>query len=122
MNLMFLFKVLFVTVIATGGFYYATTKKIPKSLGDVLSETKKFETEFNKNQKNRAVVDRVVRQVNGTTGQILGEAQKAVERTASDSATAIEGYVLKSALQNLIKQTEKLPTDQRDEIKKLICK
>ena len=112
--------IILVCLIATG-FTLATiakkiilTKKPQNVLGDtVAKELKKsgsnLSDEFNPNTQAGAT-------------DILGFPKKTINKTANQATESISDYVFDNTVGNLLKQIDKLPEKQREDIKRNICK
>ncbi|MEK7070684.1 MAG: hypothetical protein AAB966_02660 [Patescibacteria group bacterium] len=61
-------------------------------------------------------------QVKKNAEKVLGIGTNYVAKQASHSAEIVKGFVFKKASQPLVDQINKLPKDQKEEIKKQICK
>lgn len=53
---------------------------------------------------------------------VLGTTSKYITKQASSSAQAVSGFVFKKATEPLIQQINKLPPNQKEDLKKQICK
>ena len=55
-------------------------------------------------------------------GSVLGTATEYVSDIASKSAGTVEGFVVDSTVGGIVKQVEKLPKKQQEDIKEALCK
>ena len=67
-------------------------------------------------------VDGAVSKTEETAGSVLGELTQTVIDIATQSAKKATDFVFDSTVGNVVKQVEKLPEKQQEEIKKEICK
>jgi hypothetical protein len=72
-------------------------------------------------EKAGQVVNTVVDRVEEAGGQILGEAEDFVADTASKSAEAAKDFIFDSTVGNLLKQVDKLPDKEKEDVKRNIC-
>jgi len=66
-------------------------------------------------------VDGAVGKTEEVAGSVLGDLTQTVIDTATQSAQKATDFVFDSAVSNVVKQVEKLPESQQEEIKKEIC-
>lgn len=67
-------------------------------------------------------VDGTVSKTEEMAGSVLGELTQTVIDTATQSAQKATDFVFDSTVGSIVKQVEKLPQNQQEEIKKEICK
>lgn len=56
------------------------------------------------------------------SGAVLGTATEMVKKSVSKSAASVPNMIYDQAFTNLVKQIDKLPKDQREELQKVVCK
>lgn len=66
-------------------------------------------------------VDGTVSKTEKTAGSVLGELTQTVIDTATQSAQKATDFVFDSTVGSIVKQVEKLPKSQQEQIKKEIC-
>jgi len=117
---MILKLIILVCLVATG-FTLATiakktilTKTRPNVLGD------KIKKELNKSGPN--LLDEINTNTQAWANEILGVATKTINRTANQATESISDYVFDNTVGNLLKQIDKLPEKQKEDIKRNVCK
>jgi len=112
--------IILVCLIATG-FTLATiakkiilTKKPQNVLGDTVAK------ELKKSGSN--LLDEINTNTQAWANDILGVATKTINKTANQATESISDYVFDNTVGNLLKQIDKLPEKQREDIKRNICK
>jgi hypothetical protein len=103
-------------------YFYNKIKQKP----EVLSATKE-------NKKNNLSIDSILNEGKKTVddlkqkgeemaGQVLGIVEDKAVQLASQSAKTVSDFVFDSTVGNLLRQIEKLPKEQREKIKEVICR
>ncbi len=117
-----------------GSLFLNEVKKNPfkdiKSLKPVQSKVKlpPYTTQILKQAQGQAgIIGRAVFSFGEKTGAaILGESVKFVEKNASKSASvaasAAANLVIKTAVPGIVDQVNKLPADQKKQVKEYLCK
>lgn len=67
-------------------------------------------------------IDKGLKKVEEVTGDVLGEVTTLVTNSASKSAEVVTDFVFENTVGNLVKQIDKLPQRQQEEIREKICK
>lgn len=97
----------------------ADTKKVLGVQKSVLSDKEiSFDNVYNRGQE---IANDVIVQSENVLGDVLGEVTHYVSGVASQSADVVSNYVFDNTVGNLIKQIEKLPKDQQEDIKRNLC-
>lgn len=117
---MILKLIVLVCLIATG-FTLATiakktilTKKPQNVLGDTITKEIK--------KPNSSLLDDISTNTQAWANEILGVATKTINTTANQATESISDYVFDNTVGNLLKQIDKLPEKQREDVKRNICK
>lgn len=117
---MILKLIILVCLVATG-FTLATiarktilTKTRPTVLGDTVKK------ELKKSGSN--LLEEINTNTQAWASDILGVATKTINNTANQATESISDYVFDNTVGNLLKQIDKLPEKQREDIKRNICK
>lgn len=71
--------------------------------------------------RGKEIANDVVTQTENTLDNVLGEITNYVSGVASQSAENVSNYVFDNTVGNLIKQIDKLPQKQQEDIKKNLC-
>lgn len=97
--------------------------KKTSSLNEVLGTESKVEKNILEPLKKSGedIVQKTVKETEKTVQTVLGVATSLVSSTASKSAEAVTDYVFQNTVGTVIKQIDKLPEKQQEEIKKQIC-
>ncbi len=117
---MILKLIILVCLIATG-FTLATiakktilTKTRPTVLGDTVTKELK--------KSGSSLLDEINTNTQAWANEILGVATKSINKTASQATESISDYVFDNTVGNLLKQIDKLPEKQKEDIKRNVCK
>lgn len=70
----------------------------------------------------RTIVASAKEKIEEVGGDVLGVSTKYVTELAGDQKEKVEDFIFQNTVGSLLKQIEKLPDKQKDEIKKNICK
>ena len=114
-------KLIILTCLVATGFTLATiarktilTKTRPTVLGNsTVNDIKKSGT---------SILDEINTNTQAWASDILGVATKTVNSTANKATETISDYVFDNTVGNLLKQIDKLPEKQREDIKRNVCK
>lgn len=98
-----------------------TKANITKTLGLQTAEESKSLVD-NIQQGAQDILDNTIKKSEQTMGEVLGEAQNLAVKTASDSAEKIKDFVFDNTVGTILKQIDKLPEDQKEDIKRNVCK
>jgi len=71
--------------------------------------------------RGKEIANDVVVQSENILGNVLGEVTNYVSGVASQSAETVSDYVFDNTVGNLIKQIDKLPQKQQEDIKRNLC-
>jgi len=71
--------------------------------------------------RGKEIANDVVAQSENVLGNVLGEVTNYVSGVASQSANTVSNYVFDNTVGNLIKQIDKLPEKQQEDIKRNLC-
>lgn len=123
----FYFKILlllFLIAVSLYGNYYFYNKIKEKPSVLSITETKKNNKSFFKPLVNQSkkTVDDLKQKGEKVVGQVLGVVEDKAAQIASQSAKTVSDFVFDSTVGNLLKQIEKLPNEQREKIKEVICR
>jgi hypothetical protein len=116
-------KIVLIAAVTAGGVF-AVNKIIHKNSQDknVLSaETKKVKETEKKIIENKAV-NNFIQSAQTTAGDILGEATKVVGDAVSSAAARVEDLAIKTAVDKVMEQVDKMPEKEREKIKEERCK
>ena len=70
----------------------------------------------------RKLIDNTAKKTEETINEALGGAKNFVVETASVSAKAVSSFVFDNTVCNILKQVDKLPESQQEDIRRNICK
>lgn len=121
-------RILFTTLLIGGAIIFNLFYKVDIQRKDVLgeqtkaSQEKKRQQDFNLKDEISKTVDNTIKSVEKTVNQVVDQSSGIIADTASKSAEAVNDIIFKSTIGNLIKQVDKLPNKQKEEVKKEICK
>lgn len=73
-------------------------------------------------QKKQSLVKLAKDTVTDLGGSVLGTATEYMSNIASKSAGTVEGLVIDSTVAGIVKQVDKLPKKQQEDIRKALCK
>ena len=121
------FRIVFILFIIAGVFLFDYFVKNKKPATQVLGEEAKSE------KNKEPIVDDIKKQAEETANQavkslgevvdsVLNDATKYLNITASKSAETVKDYVFDNTVGTLLKQIDKLPDKQKEEVKQEICK
>jgi len=68
------------------------------------------------------VIDNEMDKAKNSLDDVLGEATSFITSTASKSAEAVTDFIFDNTVGNIVKQINKLPEKQQQEIKERVCK
>lgn len=71
--------------------------------------------------RGKTIANDVVTQSENVLSNVLGEVTSYVSGVASQSAETVSNYVFDNTVGNLIKQIDKLPQKQQEDIKRNLC-
>ncbi len=71
--------------------------------------------------RGKAIANDVVTQSENVLSNVLGEVTSYVSGVASQSAETVSNYVFDNTVGNFIKQINKLPKEQQEDIKRNLC-
>lgn len=92
-------------------------KKSVEARPEVLS----IESENIPDVSPKEIADNLIGKSKETVGDVLGTATDLVGEIASNSASAVSDFIIDKTTAPFIDQINKLPPDQREQIKKNIC-
>ncbi|NMB84275.1 DNA recombination protein RmuC [Candidatus Roizmanbacteria bacterium] len=110
---------LVILLIAVGFAFERIYRKNASEHKQVLGTQTDIKNEIHRFGKD--VVDRSLDQANRSITSAFGEAGGYISSTASKSAEIIGDFVFDSTLGNIIKQIDRLPEKQKEDVKKAIC-
>lgn len=90
-----------------------------KNIVDIPEDTKPIAEEIQ--EKTNEITKSAGQIVQDAVESVLGEATNVVSNVASKSADALTEFVFQNTVAPLIKQIEKLPEKQKEEVKKAVC-
>lgn len=90
-----------------------------KTLVNTSEDTKPIAEEIQ--EKTNEITKSAGQIVQDAVESVLGEATNVVSNVASKSADALTEFVFQNTVAPLIKQIEKLPEKQKEEVKKAVC-
>ncbi len=99
-----------------------TRGKEAKPQSEVLGQTKTNPISLDSLQTGaKNLLDQAANQTEETLGDVLGQAQTFAEQTASKSASSVSDFIFDNTVGSIIKQIDKLPRDQQEDIRRNIC-
>ncbi len=111
-------KIGFLIILLAAGF--VLSKLIPKNTNkdnnDVLGTTQE-----NSNDNKLPVTEKAAQFIQNTTDSLINNAIDSVTSLASQSAATVTDTVFTNTVVNAVKQIDKLPTQQQEEIRQAIC-
>jgi len=76
----------------------------------------------NLKDQSKELADQAINTSKNLGNEVLGEATKLTTQIASQSASVVSSFIIENAVGSVMKQINKLPEAQQEEIKKYICK
>jgi len=77
---------------------------------------------FNLKKQSADIYSQIVRSAQKEKDNIVGEATKFFTETASKSGTSLKEYLFTNTVGNLLRQIDKLPLQEKEMIKKELCR
>ena len=121
-------KVIFILILILSAsfiFEISQNKSINKSvLGKSIELKKKASDVSLKNIRNEGekIYNKISASAQKEVGLVLGAFTELLSDTASKSANTAKEYIFANTVGNLLKQIDKLPTQEKELIKKEVCK
>ncbi|NTU46419.1 hypothetical protein HGA88_02230 [Candidatus Roizmanbacteria bacterium] len=103
--------------VVVGSLYFGKSKAKPRVLGvqSVFSSPTPVPVEW------EAVYKDVSQQAQTAIGGVTKQATALASDTASKAGEVVGEYIFQNTVGNLVKQVDKLPEKQKEEVKKMIC-
>lgn len=111
---------LLVALIGTGfilGRMAPARKPVERDVAEVLSEQTEIIPSINPDE----IGENLVNKSKDMVGDVLGTATELISTVASNSANTVSNFIIDKTTAPFIDQINKLPEDQREQIKKNIC-
>ncbi len=110
-------------LIVTAVIFNKTRSGQVKSRNEVLGQTKENTLSLDNLQAGaKKILDEAANKTEETLGDVLGQAQTFAEQTASKSASSVSDFIFDNTVGSIIKQIDKLPQNQQEDIRRNICK
>lgn len=113
---------LIVAAIFLNKFYSDKSKKPANASASAGKEILGKETVENIQKSLPKNIEEAVKNTEEAAGNVLGQVTNLVTNTASKSAETISNIIIDNTVGSLMKQMDKLPDRQKEEIKNIICK
>jgi hypothetical protein len=92
----------------------------PEVLGEKINSKNDFKLDELKNEIN-SKIDTILKTIKTTGEKTVDFATDTISQTASKSAQNISNFIFEQAINNIIKEVEKLPLEQQEKIKEKLC-
>ena len=119
-NRVMILKMFFIAVLGASALYLVKIKNPLQDKPQILGKESADPLKIVQDQVT-ALIDNSVKTTSEATSDVLGAASRIVQETASRSANSITKNVIQSASEVIVKQIEKLPQKDQEEVKKYIC-
>jgi len=105
-------------LLIAGAFYVSLKPQVIKDRPSVLGES----TKTNIKKEGEKIVGSLTETATQSINDMVAAATRLVGNTATKSAQTISDYIFDNTVGNLLKQIDKLPPDQQENIRRSICK